>query len=1159
MDQRKKIKKSKLRRIFNYLEMCRRNRILDQKDKENKEKQASIRANTISSKESSSIISSTDISSSDERDNEPKPSTSRNIDDNIDNFQHDHSYDQETVLVSKTDCDSSLNLNTDYSSSIDLPTTNYKESDNIFYTTNTDSGFTNDSFSALNICLRDTCIFNEFISLKINQFKSKRSPINSFEDLEAQVQSCFRFLQKSENNFKHFKNNLIKYYKELCEHYNKTIADSILLECDDSEDDVKDLDNSKEIALQPPIHAINPVIAISKIDDGPLHLSNYDGWVRDVVVSLERAEEGAQNSDNVNMTPEKNDTENKGSNTNDIEIKEHEKQGSDTKNDDCDSDKEISNLIDLNNLKRKRNEANDLNDKPAKITKTDKDKSCKNKSDERELSSNIDSEVSDNKDEQSTKSDTSENDLNDIALQEIMELSENSDDMELNDENVKLNTKLKDNDFKDDDTLDEEVKVKKDEKVSSDDEKFRTRSKAIENILSIDSTSGSDNDNSTTLEIITNQNGEVCYVGSSDDEEEIKGRKNIRSIINKENLEYNTQLANKEERKRLEQLSLKDDNLGLNNQVSDFFVLDRDPTTKEVIISVHPLLNKDLKDHQREGIKFMWDSCYDTVECIKNKKPGNGCILAHCMGLGKTLQVIAFAHTVMRHKLCQTNTTLVVCPSSVTLNWRDEIEKWLSPFSFNEKRTYILTSSIAPNDRCKTLRKWKQDGGFLLLSYDMYRNIMKTLESTDNVYENRKKCYKETLRDPGPDIVFLDEGHVLKNEKTMVRVCLEEIRTRRRVILTGTPMQNNLREYFWMVHFVKPYLLGSYKEFTNRFANPIRNGQHKNSNTYDIKLMKKRSHVLHKLLKGTIQRKEVGVLTKYLPKKYEYVLFLRPTKIQEVLYNYFLTTVSKARDSQFNMITAKFFSDFQCLKRIWTHPYALVDFLEKSKNKQLVNDLEIDVDEIIGDVDSHSIRTMISKLKKSPLAAGWWQEKYNKESLNCINSSSKLSIMFDIIQECQQTEEKVLVFTSSLSVLNAIEHFLKVITSVTNDKSIPENIDHQIVGKYRGNWLDEKDYFRFDGQLPIDSRRKYCNIFNNPQNKRARLFLVSTRAGGLGLNMIGANRVIILDVSWNPAVDTQSIFRTYRLMSDIYVAICIAFIFIFVLGCNNLKFVIFID
>lgn len=104
-------------------------------------------------------------------------------------------------------------------------------------------------------------------------------------------------------------------------------------------------------------------------------------------------------------------------------------------------------------------------------------------------------------------------------------------------------------------------------------------------------------------------------------------------------------------------------------------VLDYDSKAK-CRITVHPDIVKHLKPHQVDGVKFMYDSCYGSVD---DKHAGSGCILAHCMGLGKTLQLIALLHTLIRHTQLKTNKILVICPKSTVMNWAEEIERWLGP------------------------------------------------------------------------------------------------------------------------------------------------------------------------------------------------------------------------------------------------------------------------------------------------------------------------------------------------------------------------------------------------------------------------------------------------------------------------------------------------
>lgn len=100
------------------------------------------------------------------------------------------------------------------------------------------------------------------------------------------------------------------------------------------------------------------------------------------------------------------------------------------------------------------------------------------------------------------------------------------------------------------------------------------------------------------------------------------------------------------------------------------------------------------------------------------------------------------------------------------------------------------------------------------MGYDMFRNL--TNDENSKLTPKQLSVFVEALLDPGPQLVVCDEGHVLKNTKSVLNYAMNRINTKRRIILTGTPLQNNLNEYFAMVDFVKPKLLGTYKEFKNR-------------------------------------------------------------------------------------------------------------------------------------------------------------------------------------------------------------------------------------------------------------------------------------------------------------------------------------------------------
>nr|XP_031527440.1 transcriptional regulator ATRX isoform X9 [Vicugna pacos] len=422
-----------------------------------------------------------------------------------------------------------------------------------------------------------------------------------------------------------------------------------------------------------------------------------------------------------------------------------------------------------------------------------------------------------------------------------------------------------------------------------------------------------------------------------------KGRKKIRKILKDDKLRTETQNALKEEeerRKRIAEREREREKLREVIEIEDAsptkcpittkLVLDEDEETKEPLVQVHRNMVIKLKPHQVDGVQFMWDCCCESVKKTK-KSPGSGCILAHCMGLGKTLQVVSFLHTVLLCDKLDFSTALVVCPLNTALNWMNEFEKWQEGLKDDEKLEVSELATVKrPQERSYMLQRWQEDGGVMIIGYEMYRN----LAQGRNVKSRKlKEIFNKALVDPGPDFVVCDEGHILKNEASAVSKAMNSIRSRRRIILTGTPLQNNLIEYHCMVNFIKENLLGSIKEFRNRFINPIQNGQCADSTMVDVRVMKKRAHILYEMLAGCVQRKDYTALTKFLPPKHEYVLAVRMTPIQCKLYQYYLdhlTGVGNSSEGGRGKAGAKLFQDFQMLSRIWTHPWCLqLDYISK--------------------------------------------------------------------------------------------------------------------------------------------------------------------------------------------------------------------------------------
>ncbi|KAM9741632.1 transcriptional regulator ATRX isoform 2-T2 [Menidia menidia] len=678
--------------------------------------------------------------------------------------------------------------------------------------------------------------------------------------------------------------------------------------------------------------------------------------------------------------------------------------------------------------------------------------------------------------------------------------------------------------------------------------------------------------------------------GDDPDGEGRKARKKIRKILKDDKLRTETRDALKEEeerrrriaerealREKLREVIVVDEASPVVCPITTKLVLDEDEETKEPMVQVHRNLVTKLKPHQVDGVQFMWDCCCESVKKIE-KSSGSGCILAHCMGLGKTLQVVTFLHTLLLCEKLNFATALVVCPLNTVLNWLNEFEKWQEGLEDDESLEVTELATVKrPQDRAYALQRWEESGGVMIIGYEMYRNLT---QGRNIKSKKLKEIFQKTLVDPGPDMVICDEGHILKNEASAVSRAMNSIRTKRRIVLTGTPLQNNLIEYHCMVNFIKENLLGSVKEFRNRFINPIQNGQCADSTPHDVRIMKKRAHILYEMLAGCVQRKDYTALTKFLPPKHEYVLSIRVTPLQCKLYRHYLehfTGVGNALEGGRGRAGTKLFQDFQMLSRIWTHPWCLqLDYISKENRGYFDED---SMDEFIAsetDESSMSLTSEDEKSKKkkkqakgkkkgsddsdsddvevikewntssrgrngegrnraepveeakpagsapsSPCSADWHKEFVTEADSEILEHSGKITLLFEILRMAEEVDEKVLVFSQSLISLDLIEDFLELSCRAKDEDKISPY-------KGEGKWFRNIDYYRLDGSTNATTRKKWAEEFNDSSNTRGRLFLISTRAGSLGINLVAANRVIIFDASWNPSYDIQSIFRVYR-------------------------------
>uniref|UniRef100_A0A674CAB7 RAD54 like 2 n=1 Tax=Salmo trutta TaxID=8032 RepID=A0A674CAB7_SALTR len=583
-----------------------------------------------------------------------------------------------------------------------------------------------------------------------------------------------------------------------------------------------------------------------------------------------------------------------------------------------------------------------------------------------------------------------------------------------------------------------------------------------------------------------------------------------------------------------------------------------------------PQLARAVKPHQVGGIRFLYDNLVESLERYKGSS-GFGCILAHSMGLGKTLQVISFIDILLRHT--EAHTVLAIVPVNTLQNWLAEFNLWLpsqealppdsdpATVAGRTFRVHILNDEHKTTvARAKVVEDWSRDGGVLLMGYEMYRllslkksfvtgrkrkskkpqgPVIIDLDEEDRQQELMKGIEKALAR-PGPDVVICDEGHRIKNYHASTSQALKNIRSRRRVVLTGYPLQNNLIEYWCMVDFVRPDFLGTRQEFSNMFERPILNGQCVDSTPQDARLMRYRSHVLHSLLEGFVQRRGHDVLRDQLPSKDEHVIMVRLSPLQRALYAEFMDRFREAGNSGWlglNPLKA-----FCVCCKIWNHPDVLYETLQK---ENLANEQDLDLDDITAAAnprcpapgaglktkaaDSANSRSNVTLPPLNPIQERanqvityeWAKDIMSNYQTGVLENSAKMLLLFHLIDESVIRGDKILVFSQSLSTLTVIEDFLTR-RPMPADRVSPDNHGQN------QTWVRNINYYRLDGSTSASERERLINQFNDPENTSTWVFLLSTRAGCLGVNLIGANRVVVFDASWNPCHDAQAVCRVYR-------------------------------
>ncbi|GAA0156845.1 damaged DNA-binding protein [Lithospermum erythrorhizon] len=469
-----------------------------------------------------------------------------------------------------------------------------------------------------------------------------------------------------------------------------------------------------------------------------------------------------------------------------------------------------------------------------------------------------------------------------------------------------------------------------------------------------------------------------------------------------------------------------------------------------------------LYPHQRDGLKWLW-----SLHCQRK-----GGILGDDMGLGKTMQICGFLAGLYHSKLIKR--TLIVAPKTLLPHWIKELSAvGLSCLT----KEYFGTCAKA---RQYELQFVLQDKGILLTTYDIVRNNVKSL-SSDRYIDD------DAVEDDNIwDYMILDEGHLIKNPATQRAKSLHEIPCAHRIIISGTPIQNDLKELWALFNFCCPELLGDKKWFKEKYENPVLRGNNKDASDRDkrvsstvAKELRERiqPYFLRRLKSEVFNGSDTNGESK-LSKKDEIIVWLKLTSCQRHIYEAFLKSeivLSACDGSPLAALTI--------LKKICDHPLLLT--------KRAAKDVLDGMDDISNQEDHRAAENLAMHIADVA-------ERFDiteKHDVSC-----KVSFILSLLDNLIPEGHNVLIFSQTRKMLDLIQNTLS---------------------------SNSYEFMRIDGTTKASDRLKIVNDFQ--EGRGASIFLLTSQVGGLGLTLTNADRVIVVDPAWNPSTDNQSVDRAYRI------------------------------
>jgi DNA excision repair protein ERCC-6-like 2 len=495
---------------------------------------------------------------------------------------------------------------------------------------------------------------------------------------------------------------------------------------------------------------------------------------------------------------------------------------------------------------------------------------------------------------------------------------------------------------------------------------------------------------------------------------------------------------------------------------------------------------KYLRDYQVDGVKFMHQ------QFVYQR----GCVLGDDMGLGKTVQVVAFLTAAfgktgderddqrMRKMRRASNAwyprVLIICPGSITENWKNELGRWgwwhIGVFHGSGKEDVLQTAKAGRLE-------------IMITTYATY------------------KANREMVNTVAWDVVVADECHAMKERQSEVTKAMNQVNALCRIGLTGTAIQNKYDELWTLLNWTNPGFFGSLADWRRTISTPLTLGQSHDATLNQLSRARKTAKKLaHNLLPRFFLRRMKSLIADQLPKKTDKVVFCPLTDIQRDAYKNFvnsenvehLRTVTELCDCGGNPPKKKGWCCYKTLKD--TRPWMNIVFPTIMSLNKLSSHLILllPATSSVEKKRQRELDTLQTCLPDD------WQDLYaHRDSIKYFANPEfcgKWKILRKLLRFWHSSGDKVLVFSHSVRLLQMLKHLF----------------GHT---SYSVNYLD--------GSLSYEDRQKAVDDFNSDPNQF--VFLISTKAGGVGLNITSANKVVIFDPHWNPAYDLQAQDRAYRI------------------------------